>query len=383
MYYFDQAATSLRKPPAVADAVYYAISSETAGNPSRGGHDVSVQASRIIYETREVIRNLFRAQDYHVVLTKNATEALNIALKGLFSKGDHLITTVMEHNAVLRPLYELEDEGIGLDFVTCDVDSGQLLYHQFKEFLTEQTKAVVVTCASNVTGSVINLKWVSDFCKKHHLKLIMDGASVAGIIDVALDDLEVDIFCFTGHKGLYGPQGTGGMCIKKGIEIRPFMTGGSGFATFSKTHPTGLPESLEAGTMNVHGFSGLGAGVRYVLDQGISHLFTKVSTLTQYFYEHVHRLDGLKMYGNPGLLNTGIVVFNIGGYDSTEISSLLADHYGILTRPGSHCAPLMHRQLGTIDQGIVRFSFSAFHTIDDVKHAVQAIEQLVRELVLS
>jgi len=381
MYYFDQAATSLRKPPAVADAVYHALASETLGNPSRGGHDASVQASRTIYETREVVRELFKAQDYHIVLTKNATEAINIALKDLFNKGDHIISTAMEHNAVLRPLYELEEKGIELNFVACDVNSGQLLYHQFAQFLTKQTKAVVVTCASNVTGKATDLKLISDFCKEQQLKLIVDGASAAGIIDVSLDDLDIDIFCFTGHKSLYGPQGTGGMCIKKGIQIQPIITGGSGFASFSKTHPTSLPESLEAGTMNVHGFAGLSAGVKYVLDQGVANLHKKIMELTQYFYEDVHCINGIRVYGKPTALNTGIVALNIGENDSTEISLLLSERYGIFIRPGSHCAPLMHRQLGTADQGIIRFSFSPFHTIEDVKYAINAIEQLAKELM--
>ena len=381
MYYFDQAATSVRKPPAVAAAVYHALASETLGNPSRSGHEASVQSSRIIYQTREVIRKLFRAQDYHVVLTKNATEAINIALKSLFQKGDHLISTVMEHNAVLRPLYELQEQGVSLDFVECDVNSGQLLYHQFAELLTKQTKAIIVTQASNVTGNATNLEWISDFCKKNQLKLIVDGASAAGIIDISLDDLAIDVFCFTGHKSLYGPQGTGGMCIKKGVQVKPIITGGSGFATFSKTQPTSLPESLEAGTMNVHGFAGLEAGVKYILAQSVSSLHNKIMDLATYFFEHVHRLSSIRVYGNPTALNIGIVALNIGAYDSTEISSLLADHYEILTRPGSHCAPLMHHQLGTVDQGIVRFSFCAFHTLDDVEYAIKSLEQLVKELM--
>ena len=380
MYYFDQAATSLRKPQAVADAVYQALSSETLGNPSRSGHEASIQASRIIYETRESISTLFKATNYHVVLTKNVTEALNIALKGLFREGDHLITTVMEHNSVLRPLYELQDQGVSLDFVDCEPDTGQLLYHQFETLLRKETKAIVVTHASNVTGSVTDLKWLSEFCHKHQLKLIVDGAQAAGIIDVDLDELGIDVYCFTGHKSLYGPGGTGGMCIKKGMEVRPLLSGGSGFATFSKAHPTCLPEALEAGTLNVHGIAGLGAGVRYIFEKGISHLFTEASTFARYFYERINQLENVRIYGNPKILNTGIVALNIGDYDSTEISSFLADHYGILVRSGVHCAPLVHRHFGTETQGMVRFSFSAFNTMDEVKHAVHAARQLVEEV---
>jgi len=379
MYYFDQAATSLRKPQAVADAVYQALSSETLGNPSRSGHEASIQASRIIYETREAIRLLFKATNYHVVLTKNATEALNVALKGLFQKGDHLITTVMEHNAVLRPLYELQDQGISLDFVDCEPDTGQLLY-QFETLLRKETKAIIVTHASNVTGNVTDLKWLGEFCQQHQLKLIVDGAQAAGIIDIDLDDLGIDVFCFTGHKSLYGPGGTGGMCVKKGVDIRPLLSGGSGFATFSKPQPPHLPESLEAGTPNIHGIVGLSAGVQYILEKGVSRLFTEASTFARYFYEHINQLENVHIYGNQESLNTGIVALNIGDCDSTEISSLLDEHYGILTRPGVHCAPLMHRQFGTETQGIVRFSFSAFNTMDEIKHAIHAIQQLVKEV---
>ena len=381
MYYFDQAATSLRKPKAVAEAVYHALSSETLGNPSRSGHAASIQASRIIYETRELLRTLFQATNYHVVLTKNATEALNIALKGLFEKGDHLITTVMEHNAVLRPLYELQEQGISLDFVNCEPGTGKLLYRQFETLLKPGTKAVVVTYASNVTGNVTDLKWLSQFCKKHQLKLIVDAAGAAGIIDIGLDDLEIDVLCFTGHKSLYGPSGTGGMLVKKGIEIRPLLTGGSGFATFSKTHPTDLPEAMEAGTLNVHGIAGLGAGVKYILEKGTVHLLEEAGALAKYFYEQIRQFEHVYVYSDLHSLNTGTVSFNIGNHDSTEISSLLAEQYDIFTRSGVHCAPLMHQHFKTENQGIVRFSFSAFNTMEEVNYAVNAIRQIIKEVL--
>lgn len=380
MYYFDQAATSLRKPKEVAEAVYHALSSETLGNPSRSGHEASIQASRIIYEVRELVSKLFNATNYHVVFTKNATEALNIAIKGLFCEGDHIITTVMEHNAVLRPLYELQAQGVSLDFVTCEPNTGKLLYQQFETLLRANTKAVVVTHASNVTGNVTDLKWLSQFCHKHSLKLIVDAAGSAGIVDTRLDDLDIDVLCFTGHKSLYGPSGTGGMCIKKGTEIRPLLTGGSGFATFSKTHPTDLPEAMEAGTLNVHGIAGLGAGIKYILEKGASNLLTEANTFAKYFYKQISQLEDVRIYSDLCALNTGSVAFNIGNHDSAEISSLLAERYEILTRSGVHCAPLMHRHFKTETQGIVRFSFSAFNTMAEVEHAVYALSQLVKEV---
>lgn len=384
MYYFDYAATSLRKPPAVADAVYQAIASETIGNASRGGHETSIRASRIIFEAREQIKQLMGASQYDVVFTKNATEALNVAIKGMFDKGDHLITTILEHNSVLRPLYELEQTGISLDFVSCDNQTGVLLYDEFEQLINHNTKAIVVTAASNVTGVVTNLEFLSRLCQKHDLKLIIDGAQAAGIVDICLDDLSINVFCFTSHKSLYGPQGIGGMCVRIGTKIRPVFSGGSGHSTFSKTHPRSMPELLEAGTANVHGVAGLVAGVSYVLEKTVSRLTYETYELTRYFYEQIRSLPGIHIYAEPKRgMNTGVVSFNIGDHDASEVALLLEEKYGILIRPGAHCAPLIHAFFKTENQGIVRFSFSAFNTMDEVKYAVATIENLVRGLMKS
>ena len=380
MYYFDQAATSLKKPKVVAEAVYHAIASETIGNPNRGGHEASMQATRMVYQTRVAVKKLFNASNYHVVLTKNATESLNIAIKGLFKKGDHIITTVLEHNAVLRPVFELKDEGVALDFVQCIKGTDFLLYEQFECLCRDNTKAIIITHASNVTGSVVDLERISRFCKRKKIKLIVDASQTAGIIDIDLDGLDVDVFCFTGHKSLYGPQGTGGMCIKKGIEVCPLITGGSGSGSFSRTQPKGLPESLEAGTLNTHGLAGLLAGIDYVLEETVEVISKKVEFLTKTFYNSIKSIDSIQIYSDNKEMNTGIVAFNIGSYDSTEISSILDEQYNILIRPGIHCAPLLHRSFGTETQGMVRFSFSAFNTIEEVKYAVQAIKMIIREL---
>jgi len=378
MYYFDQAATSLKKPKAVADAVYEALSSETIGNPSRGGHAASTNGSRMFFRVREKIKELFQASNYDVVLTKNATEALNLAIKGMFSDGDHIITTILEHNSVLRPLYELEKQGVTLDFIACDKQTGVLLYNEIEKCINLDTKAMIVTAASNVTGITTDLKLLAELCKKYDLKLIVDGAQASGIVDISLDNLGVDVFCFTGHKSLYGPQGVGGMCVKKGIEIRPIFSGGSGVGTFSKTHPTTMPEALEAGTPNAHGISGLLAGIEYVLAQSVSKLSASTYDLAKYFYEHVRLLEGVQIYAAPlRHMSTGVVSLNIRNYDASEIATLLEEKYEILVRAGAHCAPLAHIFFNTKSQGMVRFSFSAMNTMDEVKVAIRAMEELV------
>jgi len=381
MYYFDQAATSLKKPKVVADAMYEALTSDSIGNPSRGGHRASIEGSRVVYETRSAIAKLLGATGYDVVLTKNATEALNVAIKGLFQAGDHVITTILEHNSVLRPLYEIEMTGVALDFVGCVPGTSTLIYEQFESLLKPETKAVILTHASNVTGQITDLKWVSDFCKKYDLLLIVDGAQTTGLIDIHLDELDVDVFCFTGHKGLYGPQGTGGMCVKKGVQIRTFLSGGSGSNTFSKEQPQPMPERLEAGTANVHGLAGLRAGIEYVGKKEPSKLFKHVHELTTTFYEAVSQMEHVHVYSGKPRLHSGVVALNIKGLDSAEVSELLDEEYGILIRPGSHCAPLLHQHFGTVDQGMVRFSFSTFNTLDEVEYAVGVLKKLAKELV--
>ncbi|MCL2559805.1 MAG: aminotransferase class V-fold PLP-dependent enzyme [Turicibacter sp.] len=378
MYYFDQAATSLKKPQAVADAMYDAIASGTIGNPSRGGHAASIHGSRIIFQTREKIAELLNASNYDVVLTKNATEALNLAIKGLFGSGDHIVTTVLEHNSVLRPLYELEAQGATLDFVTFDKETGVLNYEEFETLIHPKTKAIVVTAASNVTGVVTDLNFLSKLCRQHDLRLIVDGAQATGLVEMNLDELGVDVYCFTGHKSLYGPQGVGGMCVKKDVSIRPAYSGGSGTGTFSKTHPTSMPERLEAGTPNAHGLAGLLAGVEHVLAQGAAHLGQQAYALARYFYDHVQSLPGVNVYFEPQeKLSTGVVALNIANVDAAEFAVLLEDQYQILIRAGAHCAPLVHTFFGTKEQGMIRFSFSAMNTEEEVAYAIRVMKELM------
>ena len=380
MIYFDQAATSLQKPETVGKAVYDSLTAGIIGNPSRGGHRASIEASRVIHNTRNSLEMLFHAKNYDVVLSKNVTEALNIVIKGAFDCNDHIITSILEHNSVLRPLYELNTRGVEIDYIPCISNTTILDYDVLSQLVKPTTRAVIVTHASNVTGVVTDLAKISKFCKKHDLLLIVDGAQTAGLIEIDLDAIDVDVFCFTGHKSLYGPQGTGGMFVKKGTPIRTFLSGGSGVFTFSKTQPSIMPEALEAGTPNTHGFAGLLAGVNYVIEIGTKQLHRHVFSLTKYFYNEVSQMSHIKLYSNVSVLNSGVIALNVGDLDSAEVSEYLDDSFNILTRPGAHCAPLVHQHFDTINQGMVRFSFSSFNTLEEVKHAVQALKALEKEV---
>ncbi|MCQ2420529.1 MAG: aminotransferase class V-fold PLP-dependent enzyme, partial [Clostridia bacterium] len=261
MIYLDNAATTLRKPQAVSDAVLQAMGS--MGNCARGAHSSALSAARVIFEARSQLAAFFgcRRPD-HVIFTANATEALNIAISGLFAPGDHIISTDLEHNSVLRPLYRLESEqNVSLSFVPAD-RTGCVDYADFERLIRPETKAIVCTHASNLTGNVLDLGIISALCKKHHLLLIVDASQTAGCLPIDMSALGIDVLCFTGHKGLMGPQGTGGLCIREGIKIRPWKVGGSGVLSHSRTQPSEYPTRLEAGTLNAHGIAGLLAAVR-------------------------------------------------------------------------------------------------------------------------
>lgn len=373
--YFDNAATSLRKPDCVIDAVVRAMRS--FGNPDRGAHEAALDASRLIYETREMLASLFNGGDpKRVAFTANSTESLNTAILGLLGSEDHVITTVMEHNSVLRPLYRLEKEGMGLSFLPCDGDGG-LCYNMLEESLRPNTKAVVCTHASNLTGNSVDLERIGDFCKSHGLLFIVDASQSAGVLPIDMQRMKIDVLCFTGHKSLMGPQGTGGICVREGIRIRPLKSGGSGIRTYQKEHPAEMPTALEAGTLNGHGIAGLHAALTYISAHGVSAIHLRELTLMRRFYEGVRDIPDVKLYGDFTDTNrVAIVALNIGGYDSSEISDELAQTYKISTRSGAHCAPLMHKAMGTVEQGMVRFSFSWFNTEEEIEAGIKAIKNI-------
>ncbi len=371
--YFDNAATTIHKPAVVAKRVAEILSADSYGNPSRGAHLYSLRAYQAVEETREALKKLFQATErYEVAFTNNATVALNEILKGIIHPGDHVLTTSWEHNSVLRPLYQLEQAGAKLDFVSSEATTGCLNYQEFEEKVRPETKVVVCNHASNVTGNVLDLAWIKDFCKKHALLLVLDISQTAGVIPIDLRDEAIAAVCFTGHKSLYGPQGTGGICVRKDVAIEPVLTGGDGMRSFSKTQPKELPTLLEAGTVNVPGIAGLGAAVHW----GLENPAPVQEVLGNYFIEQLQDFSDITLYGDLKHPRVNVFSLNIADADSALVSDLLWEDYEIATRPGYHCAPLMHEALGTAARGTVRFSFSRFTTHKEIDQVIQALSEL-------
>ena len=378
MIYLDNAATTLHKPQCVIDAVVGAMT--TMGNAARGAHGSSLSASRTIYETRCKVAELFGCRlPENVIFTANSTEALNIALNGIFEPGDHVITTDLEHNSVLRPLYRLEKQGIiQLSFVAAD-RQGRVKTEDFKNLIRPDTRAVVCTHASNLTGNMVDVAAAAAIAKEHGLLLVVDASQTAGAVPIDMETMGIDILCFTGHKGLLAPQGTGGLCIREGVEIRPFKVGGSGVHSYDKEQPAPYPTRLEAGTLNGHGLAGLSAALDFLEQTGIETVREKEMALMRRFYEGVRNIQGITLYGDFSGERTAVVALNVRDYDSGAVADALYEDFSIAARAGAHCAPRMHQALGTTDRGAVRFSFSWFNTEQEVDAAVEALEILAAE----
>ena len=378
MIYLDNAATTRPKPPGVAEAVAAAM--EGYGNSGRGTHDEALTASRSIYAVRRKLADLFGAPGAErVAFTPNSTMALNIAISGLLGPGDHVISTDLEHNSVLRPLYRLERQGMGLDFVPAD-SRGQIDYDDFEKLLRPNTRAVVCTHASNLTGDLVGIGRVGEFCHAHGLLFVLDASQTAGVFPIDMEKQHIDVVCFTGHKSLLGPQGTGGLCVREGVDIRPFAVGGTGVQSFLAAQPEEYPTRLEAGTLNSHGLAGLSAAVDFLLDTGLGNIRAHETALARRFYEQVRDIPGVTVYGNFSKMERApVVTLNISDADSGEVSDELAERFAIATRPGAHCAPRLHRALGTEDQGAVRFSWSYFNTEEETDAAAEAIRILAEE----
>lgn len=377
MIYLDNAATTLHKPQQVIDAVVHAM--QSMGNCARGTHEEALDAARTVYDARVRLASLFGCPRVdHVAFTANSTEALNMAINGLIDPGDHVISTDLEHNSVLRPLYRLEAEhGAELSFVPAD-KLGNVDYADFERLMKPNTRAVVCTNASNLTGTVLDIERIAKTAHSHGALVIVDASQTAGCWPIDMKKTGIDVLCFTGHKGLMGPQGTGGICVKEGIEIRPFKVGGSGVQSYSRTHPAEYPTRLEAGTLNGHGIAGLGAAAKFISETGVENIHAKERSLMLRFYEGVKNIEGVTVYGDFTKDKTAIVALNIRDYESGEVSYELSQGYGIATRPGAHCAPRMHKALGTAEVGAVRFSFSFYNTEEEIDEAVRAVAELAK-----
>ena len=378
MIYLDNAATSLRRPDRVVRAVTEALCS--LGNVGRGAHEGSLSAARTVYDCREKLCRFFGGDDPNrVCFTANATEALNAAVFGLLSAGDHVISTDLEHNSVLRPLYRLEKEGMELSFLAAD-RNGLVDYDALPGLLRKNTRALVCTHASNLTGNVLDIKRLAAFCREQGLLFILDASQTAGSLPINASETGVSVLCFTGHKALMGPQGTGGMLIGPGVELRPFKTGGSGVQSHLKEQPSAYPARMEAGTLNGHGIAGLSAALDHINEIGLETIHRHETALMRAFYEQVRVIPQVKVYGDFRGDRAPIVSLNLGELDSGAVADVLMTDYGIAVRSGAHCAPRMHAALGTLEQGAVRFSFGWFNTADEVTAAADALKEIASEL---
>lgn len=374
MIYLDNAATTMHKPRAVIDAVTQAMCS--LGNAGRGATSGALDAARTIHGCRAKLAHLLgcpRAD--HVCFTPNSTAALNTVINGVVRPGDRVVTTVLEHNSVLRPLNRLAaEQGVTVEHAGCDAN-GVLDYDELERLVTPGTRAVVVTHASNVTGNAVDIARVAAMAHAAGALVIVDASQSAGTAHIDMHAMGLDVVCFTGHKGLMGPQGTGGLAVAEGIDVAPWAMGGTGVHSFDALQPLEWPTRLEAGTLNGHGIAGLSAGLDFIEAQGgVEAIAAHEHALADRFLAGVCKIPGIKLYGafdQP--TRSAIVSLNVGDIDSAEISDALMQGWGIATRPGAHCAPLMHRALGTERQGVVRFSFGYFNTTEEVDTAIDAL----------
>ena len=374
--YLDNAATSWPKHPEMLKAMAGYLE-DAGGNPGRSGHSLSAAAARVVFETRSLLARLFGvAVVDQVIFTKNATEALNIVLFGFLLSGDHVLTTSVEHNAVMRPLRHLERSGVEITVIPCD-NRGYLDVEDLKKAITPKTKLIAMTHASNVIGTILPIAKAGQIAREAGIRLLVDASQTAGMEDIDMERDCIDALAFTGHKSLGGPQGTGGLALRPDFTIQPLIYGGTGSFSESEIQPDFLPDQLESGTINAIGIAGLGASVSWLLSEGLPRIREHKKNLIRQFIEGASNIPGITLYGSSNPVdNAGVVSLNLNGVVRSELGMVLDQAYGILTRTGLHCAPAAHKTIGTFPQGTVRFSVSAFTTTEEIDitlHALRAI----------
>lgn len=379
MIYLDNAATTWPKPPGVEKIMLETLR-EKGANPGRGGHQMSLAAGRIIYQTRELVARVFGISDpSRIIFTLNCTEALNLALKGLLRPGDHVVTSSMEHNSMIRPLRALTSTGVEFTAVPCN-ERGELDLEDLKRAVQHNTRLIALTHASNVTGTLLPIADAGRIARERRLIFLVDVAQTAGIFPIDVEDLNIDLLAFPGHKGLYGPPGTGGLYLREGISLIPLKHGGTGSYSESEDQPEVMPDMYESGTPNTVGIAGLGAGIEFILQEGLDRIRTKEEALLEQLRSGLAAIPGLRIYGPEQSPRAPTLAVNLGDTDSKEVAFLLDRIYKIAVRAGIHCAALAHRTLGTAKQGVVRFSLSYFNTPEEIQEAIRAMEELSREL---
>ncbi|WP_319799807.1 aminotransferase class V-fold PLP-dependent enzyme [Fusobacterium ulcerans] len=377
IYYFDNSATSFPKPESVYKCVEKAVRLYGA-NPGRGGHRMAVEASQAIYETREKVASLFNIKNpLQIAFTYNSTYALNFAVKGAVPKDSHIITTSLEHNSVLRPVFYEKDENNAHVTIIEPSEDGNIHSEDIIAAMKPETKAVVLTHMSNVTGAIIDLLPITTEARKRNILTIVDVSQSAGFLDIDVEEMKIDILCFTGHKSLFGIQGTGGIYIREGIPFSPIIEGGTGSFSKMKRQPHSMPEALEAGTLNTPGIVSLGAGIDFINSIGLENIRKHEYSLTEKFIEGIKNIEEIIIYGPEK--RGPVVTLNIKGVDSGDLAAYLDEEYGILTRAGIHCAPLAHESMHSGENGGVRFSFGYFNTEEDITYAINTLKNIVSD----
>ncbi|MFZ5985900.1 MAG: aminotransferase class V-fold PLP-dependent enzyme [Bacillota bacterium] len=381
MIYLDNAATSYPKPERVYDEMLKCMK-EYCANSGRGGHEMSIKSGRAVLEARETISNFFNIRNsMQVVFTKNATEALNIAIKGVLKPGDHAITTSMEHNSVIRPIKTLErDNNVELTIVRGN-EFGEIDPEDIRKNIKTNTKLIACTLSSNVNGIIMPVKDIGEIAFEEGILFLVDASQGAGSIKVDVDESKIDLLAFPGHKGLLGPQGTGGLFVRDKVKIEPIIHGGTGSSSENIYQPEIFPDVLESGTLNTPGIVGLGYGIEFINNFGLENISMYKHMLIKRLYEGIMELKGVKIYSrHEAEKNSGIVSFNFENVESTEVSYVLDKVYGIASRAGLHCAPLAHETLGTLNTGTIRLSVGCFNTLDEIETAVNSLKEISENL---
>lgn len=376
MIYFDSAATSWPKPPEVWQAMEHFIK-EVGASPGRAGHRRTVEANKIVDEARQLLADLFNINDYErIVFTLNATDALNLAIKGLLDPGDHVITSSMEHNSVTRPLHNIESYGVQVTKIKCN-QQGQFELNEIERAIRPNTRAIVLTHASNVSGTIMPVQEVGRIAARSKLHFVMDAAQTAGLLDIDVKKFNVSVLTFPGHKSLLGPQGTGGIYIREDVKLKTLREGGTGSGSETPTQPNMMPEKFESGTLNAVGIAGLGAGLKFLHKVGKDKIHQHEMNLTKRFLDGAEGIRGLRIYGPLNIEErVPVVSFSINGYKSGQVGEHLDKHFDIACRAGLHCAPDAHQTLGTFEEKLVRFSFSYYNTVEEVNFALKALREI-------
>ncbi len=377
MIYLDNAATTFPKPESVYNAISDCMKNYCA-NPGRAGHKLSMRAAREIYNARENIAKLFNIDNpMNIIFTSNATDSLNLAIKGSVNENDHIITTSMEHNSVIRPIKALEAYGVENTVVNCD-KHGFLNIEDLEKAIKPNTKLIVTTHASNVCGTLVDIKKVGEIAKKHKILYLVDASQTAGVYNIDTKEMNIDMLAAPGHKCLFGPQGTGILYIREGLNVNILKEGGTGSKSEDLFQPNLVPDKYESGTHNTPGIAGLNAGVKFILEQGIDNIRKHEEDLCQYMMDKLNEVPNVIIYGPQNVkYKAAVIALNLGNMDSGEVTFLLDSQYDIAVRSGIHCSPLAHMTLGTLEQGVVRFSLGYFNTKEEIDKVIDALKEII------